>query len=445
MTTSVIFTDLRINMAEQFVESVSEPTPNTKIYLSFGKCDAWANDSAPPSANCSVATVYDIWSNMIGGKKIYGGDLKHVTKRHNWGTGNTYIAYDHMNGDLCVNDNLAFYVVNSEYNVYKCLSNNKSSPSTIEPTSTVPNITHQTGDGYIWKYMYTISDAEKLRFTTDTYIPVKTLSEDDGSLQWQVQENAIDGAIHYIEVANTGLGYSNANSINVVVKGDGTDFSGYVVLSGNTVDKIVITNVGDGYTFANVTLTGGETTPVYPAVLKPIISPPGGHGSNALYELGGKNVLVDARLRYSEEGILPTVNDYRQIALIKDPYLRGTSEVAYIPAYLQASSTTCEGFGNFTQDEIVYQGTSLEEATFTGRVLSWSTTSNELLLINTVGSIVPLRALTGVTSQTVRVVSTSEVKGTLEPYSGKIMYVDNLKPIIRSSDQIEDFKIIVKF
>ena len=56
---SSTFIDLRINNAEQFKESVSEPTPNSKIYLVYGKTDAWANDASPNISNSSVRGKYD--------------------------------------------------------------------------------------------------------------------------------------------------------------------------------------------------------------------------------------------------------------------------------------------------------------------------------------------------------------------------------------------------
>lgn len=444
MTTSSIFPDLSVFAAEQLIESVSEPAPNTKIYLTYGKTTSWANDADPPTANSSVATIYEIWNNMIGGKRLLGGDFHHVIPRYNWTLGNTYIAYDHLNPNL-ISGNVPFYIVTSAYNVYKCLSNNKNSQSTIEPTSIVPNITYQTGDGYLWKYMYSIPDSEKLRFTTTNYIPVKTLIEDDGSLQWQVQNTAISGAIHHIKVTDAGSGYTNASNISITVKGDGSDFSGYVTLTGNTINKVIITNTGKNYTYATATLTDSSPSPGAGATLVPIISPPGGHGSDPLYELGGKNVLIDARLKYSEEGILPTENDYRQITLLKDPFINQTSNIATNSAFLQATSIICTGYDNFSQDELVFQGVTPQNATFIGRVLSWNPSTSELLLINTDGIVIPQTTITGNTSQTVRYVNSNAIKGALKPYSGKIIYIDNIKPVARSEDQIEDFKIILKF
>ena len=48
---SATFIDLRVNNAQQFKESVSEPTPNTKLYMTIGRSMPWANDLAPNVAN----------------------------------------------------------------------------------------------------------------------------------------------------------------------------------------------------------------------------------------------------------------------------------------------------------------------------------------------------------------------------------------------------------
>ena len=212
---SSTFIDLRVNNAEQFKNSVTG-TPNTKLFLVFGKVDPWANDASPNVSNSSMSTIYEIWDNMIGGKRILGGDISHVIPRHNWTSNTVYTAYDDKSTNL-YSSNTIFYVMNSSYSVYKCIANNYGSASTIEPTSVNPSIVSTTGDGYSWKYMYTISDSEKIRFVTDSYIPVKNLTGDDGSLQWQVQNTAVSGAINSIVLTNSGNNYTNVSNITITI------------------------------------------------------------------------------------------------------------------------------------------------------------------------------------------------------------------------------------
>jgi hypothetical protein len=348
-----------------------------------------------------------------------------------------------MNSSL-FDSNTKFYVMNSGYSVYKCIANNNGAPSTSEPTSVNPEIITETGDGYKWKYMYTINDAEKLRFVTDAYIPVKTLTVDDGSLQWKVQSNAIFGSIDSIVITNSGNNYVNVSNVSIVIAGDGSSATAQATVNTttNTISSIIITERGTGYTYATVSIidAGIGTN----AAARAIISPFGGHGSNPLYELGGKNILINSRLRYDEESVLPATNDYRQIALLKDPYLYQSTIVASNIASLQARTAICDGVGNYIEDEFVFQGISLAASSFSGRVVSWNPTTSKLLLINTKGTPTLSQAILGATSFTTRIL-TGYQNGIFEKYSGRLLYVDNIEPIIRSSDQIENFQILLKF
>lgn len=439
--TSATLVKLRVNNAEQFKESVSEPTPNTNLYLVYGRAIPWANDSLPPTPNTSTATEYEIWRNMIGGKRITGNEMRHVIPRYDWKTDTKYIAYDDTSTTL-YNDNVRFYVVTQDFNVYKCLSNNYSSNSTVEPTSINPSTVTQTADGYVWKFMYSLTDDEKLNFTTAGFIPVRTVGSDDGSTQWTVQTSAIDGGIDTVLVTNGGSGYTNASNILVTITGDGSGASAtaYINTVSNVVSNIAMNSFGVDYTYATVRITGGGGSG---ATARAIIPPPGGHGSNPIYELGGFRVMVDAKIKNSEGGILPTTNDFRQIGIVKDPYLLDTTQVATNTAFFQGQIITTAGSGEFIVDEYVYQGPSLATSSYNARVLEWDSSNGIVKVVNINGT--PLAGtLTGDSSKTARYV-TSIDDSDFHPNSGQLLYIDNLKPITRSIDQTESFKIVLKF
>jgi hypothetical protein len=445
MTFSVYSKNLNIYNAEQFKESVSE-VANTSLYFTVGKVEPWANDAEPLQANSSVTSLYEIYRNMIGAKKITGNDMYHCIPRINWTEGVVYDRYDHCTCSLILfNPNTKFYIVTQNWDVYKCISNNNGAPSQNVPIQKITTGTVQETDGYIWKYMYTISPAEQLRFTTDEYIPVKTLENDDASLQWDVQENAIDGGLEYIEVINGGQDYGDNTKLWITITGDGTGANAFPQTNAmtNTISAIVIDRPGTGYTYANVQVYDDSTFGAG-ASLRAIISPPGGHGSDPLRELGGSNLMINMRLRYDEEGKLPVTNDFRQISLIKDPTIYGTTTVKSNTVFSQLTTVTLSGVGddNFVEDELVYQGL-FPNTSFTGTVVAWNG-SNQLKLANTTGSITAA-SLIGLVSGATGTVSIPVTIPEVTPYSGQLLYIDNIKPIIRSSDQIEDFKLILKF
>jgi hypothetical protein len=292
--------------------------------------------------------------------------------------------------------------------------------------------------------MYTINAAEQLRFTNGNFIPVKTLTQDDGSLQWSVQENAIPGAINSIVITEEGSNYNNANSISVTISGDGSGALAYAQIntSTNLISSIVLTAPGQNYTYANVSISdSGDGSG---ANARAIISPPGGHGSDPLSELGGFNLMFNPRLRNSEGGILSLDNEFRQIALIQDPYLYNTTNVASNTVFSQLSVATLTGASvEYEEDEFVYQGGSLANSTFSGVVYGWDSGNNKLYLTNVRGT-ATTDLLIGANSTAARFIS-SVSNPTLKKYSGKLLYIDNIVPIQRASDQTEDFKLVLRF
>lgn len=439
---SIVYSrNLEIFNAKQFKDSVSEAS-GASLYLSLGKCFPWANDAGPPLANTSVSSYYEIWDNMIAAKKITGNDIRHCIPRFDWTPGEVYYAYDNLldTKDL-MNPSTPFYVLTEDWNVYKCLSNNYGAVSTSKPSSISTTTDFETADGYIWKYMYSISSEEKLRFITNSHIPVKTLLVDDGSLQWGVQNNAISGAIHNIIVTNPGS--YPANDISITITGDGKQANAYAITNpiSQTLKEIIIDNKGLGYTYATVSIDSptGEG-----AQTRAIISPVGGHGSDPLAELGGSNLVLNVQFKSSEDGRFPVTNDYRQVALIEDPKVYKSTVTMANTSVAQVTILTLAGTSaEYVEDENVYQGTSMQDAAYSGKVVDWDS-ANQALKISNVRGIPTAELLTGETSgaaRFIRVIDTPD----MQPYSGKLLYIDNIKPIARTVDQTEDFKIILNF
>lgn len=203
--------DLSIASAKSFMRSITFPgsDPAAAVYyVVLGNVYPYPNEPTPvyPDDN-EQYLQYESHRQFIGGKKITPSDVIHVTERHDWVSGQTYAMYRDTDTDMYYRP---FYVMTDEYNVYKCLYNNKGESSTIKPTgfSTIP---FTTSDGYTWKYMYTISLGESNKFLTSVHIPVKTIDVGDGSTesdrQLAVQSSATNGAIEVIETVDLGSGY----------------------------------------------------------------------------------------------------------------------------------------------------------------------------------------------------------------------------------------------
>lgn len=321
-----IVTDrLRHYNADQFIEGFTEASTSSVFYLTIGRSDPWADDATPPTPTFSIQDIYTFWDQMIAAKKVVISSVSRVIARRDWTTGTLYAMYDSSSSILLTSN---FYVLTDDSNVYKCLSNNNGALSTSKPTGTgTANI--QTADGYIWKYMYTITGGDALRFATASWMPVATNST--------VAAAAVDGAVEFIKVTNGGSGYTTAPTVSI--SGDGTGATATASILSGAVVGITITNKGSGYTSITIGFSGGGGTG---AVATASITPPGGHGSNAPYELGGYNVMMNVLLQGEDGGgDFPVDDDYRQIGLIRDPLTSGSSpatDTTYAVSELERAS-----------------------------------------------------------------------------------------------------------
>lgn len=433
----VVSKNFNVENAQEFIKDALDIRANT--YLVFAKVESWANDAAPNTPFDNTQNYVNFWRSAVGGKRVTGGDMTTAVARVNWTANTVYNAYS----DVANTTQTNFYVLTSDYNVYKCLYNNGGANSTIQPTYTSYDRTNQEADGYIWKYMLTLNTSDRVRFLSDSFMPIRTLTLDDGSLQWRVQQAAVDGSINVITVSNAGSSYTNTSNVTATITGDGSLATATVNLNTttNTVANVIVTNPGSGYHYANVAISGGGGSG---AVANVVISPFGGHGSNPAFELGASNVIINMRLKGTEGGDLLVGNDFRQLALVLDPIETSTGKVFANATFMQTlTALTSTGATNYVNDEYVFQGGTLATATFSGRVVSWDSTNNTVYLTETAGT--PTSAsLQGATSGTIRFLISTTPKE-VKPYTGKVLYIDNISSITRASDQTEDIKLVVQF
>lgn len=188
-------------------------------YITIGNHVPYANEAEPNIVVDTVAEEKRTWDNMFAAKRVTGNDVDFVIPRVNWTADTGYRQYDDTTeiSDLVSTDasqNLKpFYAITSARNVYKCLSNNSSANSTVEPTGdyTTSNGNIATADGYVWKYMYNIKPSNK--FFNDEFMPAPSSVED---LDFNVDPTGVvDGELTTIVVTNSGTNYRQASNIVV--------------------------------------------------------------------------------------------------------------------------------------------------------------------------------------------------------------------------------------
>jgi hypothetical protein len=113
-------------------------------------------------------------------------------------------------------------------------------------------------------------------------------------------------------------------SPGVEIVGDGTETlkaeaRAIVNSAGNTIQRIEMLNLGANYKYASAKIVVNDVVGVSnTAVIRPIYSPPGGHGSSVESELGATRVCFSTKFSNTDVDI-PLKNEYRTVGILKDP------------------------------------------------------------------------------------------------------------------------------
>jgi hypothetical protein len=429
----------------------------SSLYCLLAKVDGWSDDNNPPDPSQDQKNIKSFLKNVFVAKQITNNDISPVIQRINWVSGTVYEYYrdDIDMFQVDVNGFLIypFYIINRYNQVFKCLWNGNGNQSTFEPYfepgSYNTNGIYQNSDAYKWKYMYTVDTHLSVKFMDSSWIPVAANEYAPNPI---VTSEGY-GALEVINVLNGGQGYDPTNSvISLVVTGDGTGASGFVsvnVSAGGTISDIIINTPGQNYTYANAIITSANGSGAILAAN--VVSPIGGHGFDPISELGCHNVMFSIEFNGAEtlNGVnyIPTDIIYHQVGIVVNPTsLSSSPNPANSPIYNTATQlNVSNGFGLFVNDEIVFQTDKNGNKTFIGTVLSFNTSTNQLSVINTTGSLVSNAPIYGNTSGTARTLLTLPTPLDFVTLSGNLIYLENRSGIQRSPDGIEQFKIVLGY
>ena len=520
---AIITDQIRILNAKNFVAGV---TSTANAYYSFiglpNPTDVQSDwDSDPPSPKDNFEEEDSYWDTMVALKKINSSDVRRVVPRRKWTSGTTYDMYrnDYSRTNTAAVSGATnlyaatYFVLNSDYRVYECIRNGtdpdnpNGKPSLDEPTFTdlEPRSAGTSGDGYLWKYLYTIKPSDISKFDSTNFMPVPTdweTSADNAA----VRDNAsTSGQLKIATIINRGAGIGTANRTytGVPVSGDGSGAEATIVINNDAkVESINIAKGGEGYTYGTIDLVSGgvpvgTTTPVFNV----IVPPQGGHGEDVYRELGATNVLVFSKIENdSENPDFITGNQIARIGIVENPHAFDSTANLTLSKASSLYGLKLIGAGyttaTFDLDGQVTQTVGVG-STAVGRVVSYDQTTGvlkywqdkSLVGFNSDGSLktdpkygYSLHGFTANpdTGGNVNIASNegtlgidtnfgttgspgistiinnrtyylgqSFTQGVSNPevkkYSGNIIYIDNRPSITRSANQREDIKVILQF
>jgi hypothetical protein len=514
---AIITDQIRILNAKNFVAGVST---SANSYYSFIGLPNPTNiqsdwDTNPPAPRDSFDEENNYWDTMIALKKINATDVRQVVQKRFWSFGTTYDMYRHdysrsntakVSGSLSLYS-ATYYIINSDYRVYICLQNGtdpdnlNGRPSLDEPrfTDLEPRSAGTSGDGYIWKYLYTIKPTDIIKFESTEFMPVPADWE-TGTDNAEVRDNAVDGSIKIVTITNRGVGVGPANRTytRVPIRGDGTGAECTIIIDNDQkVESVTISNQGSGYTFGNIDLVAGNvptgsTRPTFNV----IIPPQGGHGADIYRELGAYNVLMYSRIENDNQNPdFITGNQIARVGIVENPESFDSGQILTLD---KASAVYALKLTGIDADSAVYEADSFITQTVStgtiavGRVINYDQITGVLKYwqdrsmvgFTTVGIAItnptfgfdqveftssPLTggslSITGgsspltidssftgistVINNRTYYLGQSFTNGLANPevkkHSGNIIYVDNRPSITRSPNQKEDIKVILQF
>jgi hypothetical protein len=474
----------------------------------------YATEDIPPLPLDNQREKLNVYDEIIAAKRITDAFARTVIRRYNWDQvanpkfdmwkpdysatpgGGGQVGKQTATNQTSISD-AKFYVMNSDYEIFKCLYNGENvanasgQNATEEPKTSGGNYasgtglyTETSGAGYIWKYMYTMPTDDVLRFLSSDFMPIVLPAN---NTRTAVTGAAVDGAIDVALIEDGGVNLPASQTLFTSIKGDGTGGVIEFATDGSgTITSASVQARGQDYTYANVLLGNGNlfsdaglTTAVATAAdatgaIEVVMPPEGGHGFDHELELNGKRVMTNIRLTYSEgSGDFPVDNDFRRIGIIKDPVRAGTSTFATQDTLSGLKSVKITGAtADFIPDETISQ--TVTSGTAKGTVVSWvldsgSSTAGVLKYIQTVDAHVDQgvvqafesngsNAISGVLSAAAGNVDTTYASTLLgvsftaglaaaeiKNNSGDVIYQENRRLITRAPDQIEDIKLVIEF
>ena len=358
---AIVTDQFRILNASNFVDNVTDSNNSYYVFVGlsnpttsgFGRATDFNTDTPSPTDNVNYMNF--VGHNMSFGKKVTSDNVRRLVRKISWSRGTKYEMYRHdysltnrspITGATRLYD-ANYYVMNTDFKVYICIDNGSSGISTTgnasldEPTFTdlEPSKAGTSGDGYLWKYLFTVSPSDIIKFDSTDFISVSnSWSSSTDSQIAAVRDNGDsdvnNNQIKKVYIDNQGVGYANGTGQEVNILGDGTGGKVVVDVVNGKVTNAVVSAGGKGYTYGMIDLGAiGNTSASTKASLIPIIPPSKGHGSDIYKELGSDRILVFARFDTSTTNDFPVNTSFSQIGILKNPTSIGSTSTFTDPTF----------------------------------------------------------------------------------------------------------------
>ena len=447
---AVVTDELKRQIATDFFEQFTSDTK--KYYIGIGRSEQWDSSDTVPTPVNTPLEVSNLRDGLQSVKKVTGTSL--VVPRNNWASGAIYSQYDDQQGGYPTNP---YYVMTENNQVYVCLETGRNAlgiaqTSTIQPTG-ANNDSFRTADGYVWKFLFTVSAERGNDFMSTNFMPVQLQGATDSNStgiqlkQKEIQDAAVAGQVLSVIVTEAGAGYSSIPTITINGTGSGASAEAVIDSATGTVSRIRMTDsaasqiLGSGYTSATVAITGGGS-PTLNATARAVLGPDSGMGRDAREDLKSTSIMFHAELLGNDSDFI-IGQDFRQVGLIRDPLTPAGTVFNSTTGSCLYSMSLSSTVTSFTADKIIEGATSGAQAYIdevdSDRIYYHQTVTTGF------GTFVSGELLEEANGAGEGVIDSAAILPEVDPESGAILFIDNRAPVIRATAQNEDVKVIIQF
>lgn len=493
---AIITNQFRKNSRELFINDINNAGTD-EYFIGIGKSEPWptitedgnALDennlaySVPLPLN-TIVEKEDILKNLISLVKVQ--NTFNVIPRNEWRRNRIYKVYDTTDPNIFNYETIAgapYYPCYMTRNdkVYLCLSNNNGNPSTV-------NFTIQTGegdydspktldDGYVWAYVCDLTETSE--FYTDQFVDIPADLVDNAKIT--DTKASTGGMVYGFKVIDGGNDIVSADDtiklvgskfdtdgVTVIPATDVTIFdnsaaaTGYnITISDGAITSITFTaddNQPTGYLDASIIVVGKETN------IQPLVAPIEGVGFSPQSNLPSFYAGLASSYIGSDNGESPIGIGFRQVSLIQNPGRIDNDNPAAEPNDDDDTLDNYDGLQYFLMNNIngvpTAPGTIIEHNTtgakaYVDYAVDVSGEKRIYYHQNSSAEINQKRFDSGAVKFTTPAGNVVEAGHTIEPGglvsgeyiqgSGKAIFLENRKAIIRNSNQQEDIKLVIQF
>lgn len=447
---AIITRQLRKILARNFFDGFNLNSNN--YYVGIGRPEQWDSSDNVPVPEDTITDIRQVRDQLMSVKKVQA--VSQVVPRNNWISGTIYSQYDDL---ISGYPTQPYYVKTDNNQVFVCLETGRNAsgtivPSTVEPQSSNDN-SFRLGDGYVWKFLYTISASSANQFMSSNFMPVSKQGVTDSNSTGielrheSVQNNTKPAMITSIVLTNGGTGYTSRPTVGITAPtGVGASASAFIDSGLGIVTHITIdadsSTLAHGAAYYNtptISITGGGGSG---ATARAVVAPDSGVGRDAREDLRSTAVMFHSQLEPDDSDFI-TGQDFRQVSLWRDPREQSGSLFTDLTGNALDKLTLSSTVTAFTRDKKM-EGQTSGAIAFVDHI-----DSNEIFYHQTdsTGYIAfqDGEALQETNGAGDGIIDSALIKPKYDKNTGDILYIDNRAAVLRDTTQTEDVKIIISF